>query len=451
MAQTNINHETNISESAKSIFEIISKDKSQQREIDNLLATQHNILHGTFNELLVNPDKFDLYSEEEQGSFINAMYQITKIEEINPELFFNQKQIGKIRKYKRTNDVAVTLPYTFGNYVIQSSESDYITSLKFKEIGKLWNSKLLEYNTDVQRKPKEKVNRKGELVKTPKVIANSVKEITDLMLRKRFRSNTITFCIIMDANSDVSYEDGELTIVAGDMFIIDGFHRLSAILNVLEKDPDNDDSIDVSIKYLSFDDARYYLGQINKMSKFDKSFVNYLMNDRIQDKIVSELERKSALAGRIAKEATVAKKKTHLTSFNVLSNGIKEIFNPTDNKDRIEIAEVLTFFFDYLLDYYKEDFSKDLPTLIKARDKSLRNYHNTFVIYLVIAKKLMDKYRKNIPSDEIIRIVDSFDYSRDGEYAKVLYGEGSGKVNSNQVKKNIQKYAEEKVDQLLSQ
>jgi hypothetical protein len=446
--------EQEILEEIQQVFSDLNKNKDQQREIDDYLSEKHRIHRGTIYELLVNPEKFELYGEVEKGVFINAIYQVTKDESINPETFYNQKEIGKILKYKRKEDIAsLTKPYTFQNHVIQTSESDYITALKVKEVGALWNSKLLDYNFDIQRKAKEKVNKKGETERTPKVFTKSVKEITSLMSRGRFRSNPLTFCIIMDEDGDISYNEGELTFVAGNMYIIDGFHRLSAILNYLEENPNAEDYIDVSIKFLSYDDARHFLGQMNKMSKHDKSYVNYLMNEKIEDKIVNDLDRKSStLHDRITKDATVPKKKLYLTSYNVLTNGVRDIFNPQDNKDRIEIVDTLVYVFDYLIDSYPEDFSKDLNTLIKARDNSLRNYHNTFVIYLVIAKGLHDKYGKgsNIPSDEIIRLVDSFDYSKDGEYAKVLFNEGTGKVNANQVKRNIRKYAEDKISQLLN-
>ncbi|MFD0587715.1 DNA sulfur modification protein DndB [Paenibacillus sp. GCM10027627] len=427
----------------------VAKNKEHLREINELLSSRHRIPHGTINEILVNNEKFETFSIEEQGAVVSVIFEVTGLEESNPENFFNQKQIGKIRKFKMDTTMKLTLPHTFGNFVVQSTENDYITSLKIKEIGALWNSKILEYSMDIQRKPKEKVSRKGDIIRSPKVIQKSINEITDLVKRDKYRSNTITLCILMDGTEEVTYDDGELTLVAGKLYVIDGYHRLSAFLNVLEDDPDKDLPVDVAIKYLTFDEARFYLGQINKMSKFDKSFVNYLMNDKLQDKIITDVERKSVLQGRITPEATVAKKKTYLTSFNVLSNGVKDIFDPKDNKDRLDIAEVLVNFFDYLIDYYPQDFSKDINTLIQARENSLRNYHNTFVIYLVIAKCLFDKYGKNIPTDEIIRLVELFDYSRDGEYSKVLFSEGTGKVNSNQVKKNIREYAFQKVRENL--
>lgn len=440
----------NLSEMMNLVFNDLIKNKEQQREIDELLFQKHNIFHGTLNELLVEPEKFSSLGQIEQGAIANTIYEVTKDDRIQIQNFFNSRELNKIKKFKKENKSELSFPHTFGNFVIRTTENDFNTSLTYKEVVDLWNSQLLQWNPDIQRKPKEKINAKGELIRKPKVNQTSVKQITDLMLKGRFRSNQITFCILMDGSEKFTYDDGELTIEAGNMYIIDGLHRLSGMINTLEQNPDYQGFVDVAIKYLTYDDARYYLGQINKMSKFDKTFVKALMNDEISDKIVYELDKKSALRGRITTDTTVSKKKTYLTNFAILSKGIEDIFEPKDNVDRINISEVLINFFDYLLDYYPDDFSRDLNKLIEARNKSLRNYHNTFVVYLVIAKKLFDKYGKNIPSDEIIRIVENFDFSKDGEYAQVLFGEGSGKVNSNQVKRNIKKYAEEKIDKLFS-
>lgn len=432
------------------VFVELNKNKDQQREIEDILATRHNIPRGTFSELLVDHSKIETFEEDEKGAILSVIYEITKNESIDPVSLFSIKQLGRIKKFKKEEDKELDFPHTFGNFVIRTTENDFNTSLLFKEVGDLWNSNILQWSPDIQRKPKESLSKKGELVRKPRVAKLGVSQITELMLKKRFRSNQITFCILMDGHEDISYDQGDLTVNSGNMYIIDGFHRLNALLNTLEKEPDYEGYIDVAIKYLSYDEARFYLGQLNKMSKFDKTFVKVLMNEEISDKIVNDLKSKSALRGRITDETHVGKKKTYLTNFAILSKGIEDIFNPQNNVDRINISEVLVNFFDYLIDYYPEDFSRDITKLIKARNNSLRNYHNTFVIYLVVAKKLYDKHGKTIPSDEIIRIVESFDFSIDGEYSKVLFGEGTGKVNSDQVKKNIRKYAEDKVDLLLS-
>jgi hypothetical protein len=442
--------DVNVIDSLIAVFEELRKNKDHQKEIDEQLSMLYKIPRGTINELLIDMSKLEQLSQDELIVLCVVAHRVIKDERANPFNYYSQKAVSKALKYRGETEEVIELPYTFNDYyVIQTTESDYLTAMKYKSISAIWNNQILEYNTSLQRKPKEKINKKGVLVKTPKVIAKSVKEITDLMARKKFRSNTITFCILRDGTEEVVYDEGELTVISGKIFIIDGYHRLSGILNTLESDPDNNDSMDVAIKYLTNEEAEQYLGQINKMSKFDKSFVNYLMNDKLEDKIVKEVEIKSALLNRVSKEASVSKKSLNLTSFNVLSNGVRDIFAPKDGKDRIDVSEVLINFFDYLIAYYPNDFSKDLKTLVAARDSSLRNYHNTFVIYLVIAKALFDKHGKRIPSDEIIRLVESFDYSKDGEYAKVLFGEGTGKVNSDQVKRKIREYAKNKVAEIL--
>jgi len=438
-------------ELVQQVFTDIIKNKEQQRQIDEFLYVNHKIPRGTFNELLVNVDKFELNGQEEQVAVINAIYEVTGDERVKTENLFDQKTINKLKKYKKKADFTpVSYPYTFKNYVLSSSDQDYITTMTYQEIKVLWDSQILSYNYEIQRKPKETISKNGVIVKKPKVNLKSVKEITQLMIDGKFRSNTIVFNLLMDGRDEISYEDGELTIVSGELDIIDGFHRLSAILNVLEQDPDHEGFMDISIKHLPLDEARFYLGQINKMSKFDKTFVKSLMNTDVSDKIVGELNKRSALKDRITTDTTVSKKKTYLTNFAVLSQAIKDIFEPKENnsRDRIDISEVLTFSFDYLIGYYEDVFSKDLATLIEKREENLMNYHNTFVGYIVIFKGLYDKYGKSIPSDEIVRIVDSIDFSKEGEYGQII--NTSGKVNSNQVKRQIRKYFEEKVAQLLA-
>jgi hypothetical protein len=436
------------------IADVLERD-NQKKLIDELLVQKHKLPNGTFLEVVVNKDKFEELDTVEQGAIISAIYEITKDERVFPENFYNQKEIGKISKYTyKSKDQVIGLPHTFGNYVIQTTDEDFNTSLTYKEVVSLSNAGFIEYNIDIQRNPKEKINKlTGEIKREARVIKKAIKEMTDLMLKKRFRSNQITLlALVDDPNTEISYTDGELTLESGVLYIIDGFHRLSAMINVIEENPDYQAFVDVAIKHLTFDEARHYLGQINKMTKVDKSFVKSLMIEELEDKIVVDLKRKSTgLNGRITDDATVSKYKTYLTSFSILSKGIKDVFEPKDNVDRVNISQVLAFYFDYVIDYYKENFSKDINVLRAAREKSLLSYHNTFVLHLVFAKKLFDKYGKDIPADKIVKLIDSVDFNKDGEFYNVVYREGSGKVNSNKVKREIKEYAEKKADQILSE
>lgn len=435
-------------DSLKVVFTDIARDRAKQIEINNLLSEKHNIMRGTINEMLINQEKFEMLPDVEQCAILSVVFQVTNDDRINPKNYFEQKLITKSSKFKKTYE-GVSFPYTLKGRVLASSDQDYLCQMSYKEIKALWDNKLLGYNFELQRKPKEKVNAEGKIIKVPKVTQKSVKEITQLMKDGKFRSNTIVFNLLMDGRDQVLYdeEDGQLTIVSGELDIIDGFHRLSAILNVLEDDPEHDAYMDVAIKHLSFEDARFYLGQINKMSKFDKTFVRSLMNTELSDKIVADLEKKSSLKGRITTDTTVSKRKTYLTNFAIMSESIKEIFDPQNNKDRIDVTEVLTNFFDYLIDYYEDIFSANLEKLTQAREKTLMNYHNTFVGLIVIAKALYDKYGKDIPSSEIVRVIDSIDFSREGEYGQLFIT--SSKQNSKQVKRNIRKFFEEKMAGLL--
>jgi len=431
------------------VFLDILKNKEQIRKIDEILSDEHNVPRGTLNELLISEDMVSRISETELAAIVVVLYNMTQDERINPEDFYTEKEINKAKKYKKRLAGEVGYPYTFKNKVLQVSDQRFLMTMTYQEIASIWGN-ILKYNDRIQRKPTEKMNKKsGEMIRKPKLVEKSIKAIVKLMEENRFDSNSMVFNLLMDGEDSLQYNDGELTVLSGEMDVIDGAHRLFAVLRIVEMYPDYKGEMDIKFLNLPYDEARFFLGCINKMSKFDQGFVKVLMSLDTSDKVITSLEKNSALRGRLTENANVGKKMPYLTNYAILSKATNEMFKLENNKDRLDVTEVLTTFFDYLIDYYETTFNKNIFILNKARDLNLMNYHNTFVGYIVIASRLFDKYGKKIPTDEIVRIVDNIDFNRDSEYGRII--ETAKSVNSNDVKKAIRKYFEMKTDELLNQ
>lgn len=419
-------------------------EKRTQIKIDKKLS-KHGIEPGTLNEILVSNDKINELNEEELCLLAVAVSDAISDENIyDYKKYFTVSEINKSKKYKRERN-ELTLPYTFHN-VLQSSDQDYLTILSAKDIAALYNSGILTYNYESQRLPKRKILKNGQVKVEPTLNKKSVAEITQLMRDRKYRSNTIVFNILMDGTEQIDYDEGDLTVISGQINIIDGFHRLQSILNILEEDPTYDGYMDVAIKYLDIEEARFYLGQINKMNKFDKTLVKSLMNLELSDKIVDRIEKNSSLKGRISTNTTLIKKFGYLTNFAILSDAIKKIFEPQTNKDVIDYSKFLSDFFSYLIDSFKDEFSSDIKTLNSIKNSSWINHHNTFVLYIVLAKKIYDKYGKDYDPEIIIRAVKEIDFRRQEglPYHEVISPQG--KVNSNEIKRRIKQFAEDNIN-----
>lgn len=438
-------HERNIFDSLTEVFKEVNKDKDQQREIDRILFDKYKIPHATFNEILVNPSKLESLSKEELIILTKVIYELTKDEGIDPESFYTQKEIGKALKYQHEQVEQLTLPYTFEGVIAAPTGRDYVTILSYKEIADLYKARILSYNFNAQRLSKKTVTKKGKLTEKADVNLRSVNNIVRLMKEGKYKADTLLFNILVDGNDKVDYDNGDLTIGEGTTInLIDGMHRVQAIIKVLQENPDFEGYINVALKHFPLSESQFMLGQVNTVNRFDKTLVKHYMGESIGAQITKDIMNTPELRQKVSIKTTLDRKINYYTNFAILSEAIETIFEPQNAKDRYDIAELLKKFFGYLISSYEDRF--------KNRNEHLKtswfSHHNMFVLFVVLAKKLQDKYGADFPVSEITRAIDAINFSKEGsELNDILVGQG--KVNSNQVKKLLRKFAEEKIDELL--
>ncbi|MCR8641458.1 DNA sulfur modification protein DndB [Paenibacillus sp. N1-5-1-14] len=430
------------------IFAELNKNKEQQREIEEILATKHKILRGTFAEILVNYERIDQLNQEELIILVNVLFDVTQDTRIKPTNFYNNREITKANKYQQEKAPVLQFPYTFNSVIAAPSGRDYVTIMDVRELRDLWFSKILTYNFNTQRLSKKKLLKNSKISEKADVNMKSVKNIARLMLEGKFKADTILLNILVDGNDNIEYSDGELTIHEGTTInLIDGMHRLQGMIAALEENPDLEGFINVAIKHYPLEEAQFLLGQINTVNRFDKTLVKHYMAETIGAQITKDLMNIPELKNRISIKTTLDKKLNFYTNFAILSEAIDSIFEPQNNKDRYDITEVLKKFFGYLVPSFENELEKNKKEVAKI---SWINHHNLFVGFVVIAKKLYDKYGKDFPVDEIVRIINGIDLSRsEGSKFNDLMTT-QGKVNSNKVKKQIREFFEVEVDSLLA-
>ncbi len=436
--------EFEIEEVLRSVFSELIKNKEQFKEIDDILSDKYNIQRGRINEINANPDIISNFSKEELGVIISTIYSIVKDERINPKNFYSQDEIRKFSKIDYEEET-LSFPYTIEN-VLRSSPSDYICVMSYKELVGWFHSKMITYNFECQRLPVEKMMKKGKVSIKPKTVIRSVRAIADRMLANEFSTDTIILNILINGEDHIEYNDrGDLTIFEGtEVDIIDGWHRLQAMVLVLEEQPDFVNNMNVSIKHYTLKKAQEALGQFNTVNPFDKVLAKHYSQKGHPRSIVKKLMDNSDLKNKVSLKMTVSKKLGKLTNVDVLSTFIGVLFNIDNDLEEEIIYEHLKKFFGVLINSYPKVFKTEMEKSLKT---SWMNHHNTFVGYLVIAHRLFNKYGKNFPIDEVTRIVDSIDLSKtENDYHTIMKEQGR---NSNQSKVLIQKYFERQVDSLL--
>nr|WP_082970875.1 DNA sulfur modification protein DndB [Mycobacterium sp. E3298] len=426
----------------------IAQNKELIRTIDDTLATEHNVPRGTFVELVANTEKVQQLSDEEIAFYTVALHKVTENVKIDPSIFFTQKQVKAAAKYKYEDEKAIEYPYTLRHVTEFPTGRDYITYISFQEIAALWNAGVITYNFQTQRLSKKRLSKRtGQIVEKEDVQQKSVKAITKLMVEGKYKPDALLLNILVDGNDKITFEDGQLTIFEGTTInLIDGMHRLTAILNVLEEEPNIEGYIGVQIKHYPLEEAQFLLGQINTVNPFDKTLVKHYKAETIGAQIAKDLMNIHEFKNRISIKTALDKKLNLLTNFAILSDTIESVFEPQNAKDRYDILDALKKFFGYFMANYEDQFGKEKSKLIET---SWFVHHNMFVGFIALAGKLYKKYGKDFPVDDIVKVIDSINFEKkEGTQLNNLMA-GQGKVNSNKVKGEIRKLFEEQADKLL--
>lgn len=183
-----------------------------------------------------------------------------------------EKQLNQ--KY---NDEKIEFPLEFD--MIQISYDQWIGKISARELFKLGNSMLINYNENAQRVMKKITSPNGDYY-VIKLNERAVESIQDLFKSGRYISNTITLNIPVDNNSVFNYDEhtGKMIIKSINMFdILDGYHRYVAISRICAFDYDFDQMIELRITNFDDDRARQFIWQEDqktKMSKIDSDSFN---------------------------------------------------------------------------------------------------------------------------------------------------------------------------------
>ena len=432
------------------VLDEISKNESQINQADQLLLTEHGIQPSLIYELIVNRSRIEALVDSDLIVVANSLYNGAKYKEMNPADYFDEKKIEHALNKK--NEEKSIFPLVFENALIGSAE-DSMVILSYKTIARLWLDGVIEYNPNIQRKPTVRTSKRtGKTSISNKIYKKNIREIGQMMVEGKYLPDTtMTFNVFSDGAQDVAFdlEDRSITIhKAVEIDVIDGFHRIEAIQWALEQKPDMDGYLYVSLRFYDENGAKFYLGQFNSGTAFDKTHTRLLKNYRMEDKITTDLIAKSELNGHVSKEKSPNIRLGELTTFTILADSIHDSFEIANNRQKLEVTEALIRFFDYLLGGEPKAFKTDIEESSKT---SWSNYHNTFPGYIVLAKKLYDKHGSDFPLKEVDKVIKLIDFTKnDQNELSIIYG-ASRESNSTQVKKRVGKYFAEIADRVLDE
>ena len=324
--------------------------------------------------------------------------------------YFADVEIKQSKQYiPDIENTEIKLPYTFKK-VLRIDDENYLTTINTQVIRHMMNSKLLRYNFDTQRDAKL-IKRSNTIQQVANVDMKSVKEIAEHLLKGTLMPTMITFnCLAgtSDSGEEVIYNGKkmELTVTDGTFIdILDGFHRITGVLQAIEINPDLEFDFQLAIKNYNTRTAQLYVGQINTVNKMSEARLQELKESRYSDQVVKQLQRESDLKG-ISQSTKPSHEMDQYVSFNVLSDAIDESFNIESKRDAMKVGEYLVKFFDYLVGGNPDAFQTNIKGVNR---ESIVNSNTIFYGYITLAERM---YKEKVSISKLDDILSKIDFSR---------------------------------------
>lgn len=373
-----------------------SFDKKVQQKIVKYFE-EKNVLPGEILAILGGNIPLETISQVMLGALADAFYKVLRLEIINPERYFNEGEIKIIKEFKRNIKGMEKYPITFED-VLKVAEDHYITYAKAQDVVELYNKNIVIYNYKTQRNSKL-IEYKDKIIMQPNINWNSVKEMTEDMIKDRFITNFITLNLLQNGEDEFEYDEKNktLTIYAGEINVLDGFHRSLAMINAIQQKPNLSYVTGVNITNFDVDKAIRFIIQEDKKNKINKRYLQSINPDKLANGVVQKLNESamSDLKGKITNDITLIQQNKALTLTNIMADAIEYHYKLKTRKDVYQTAKWLIEFFDELIGCYPDEF---IENIAETKKNSVINHKNIFIGYIALSKELQnaDNWREKL-------------------------------------------------------
>ena len=347
-----------------------------------------------------------------------VFYRYFKDDNLKPSHYFSDKDLINYETNIKGHYESINLIEL--NNTIKINDTSFVTFIKAEMLYNMYESNIIIYNKETQRSPKIRVLGKNYVVKQISLNKNAVKEIANEMLNETYESDLIIFNVLQLPNNvpNISYDNGTLYIkpnlnVEDEDFtcvnVIDGMHRLSALVNAvakLKKDKKEIPSsmgLIVKIIVRDIEGAKRVVTQSFKRSATDKDFLKSLevndytkltdvlvkgLPDCIRKKIMSTYEEQMYMHG--------------ITNKILIADTLKEILPKEKNylfnlNDINKTADLLNKILSYILEeFYEKNFN------VFVEESNLMR-KNSIVYLIFIAYNLI---KLNIEEEKFLMLAD---------------------------------------------
>ena len=370
-------------------------------------------------------------SNAELYLFTKVLYEVTQYNSIEIDKWFTLEEIKMFDQYKaeqtyKGNIIAL-------HNVDQTADNHFVcTKATYIELAKIISQGLITYNLRTQREAKIVVFG-NKYIEIPDIRENPVREMTGLMVKGKFKPNTIVWNIRKTGRKRFKYDVKDRTLyievdgIESFVDIIDGMHRLQSIIRTIEEDPNNQGYSELSIFNYSEEEAQELIEQEDHKTPMNKTHIAAFKNSDeyvIMAKDIGKYgtERNNELFNKIAMSDIEIRTQEKYVTVETFSKAIKYNFGEFGNpRDISTVQKFLIGFFNELLGILKEKYTKENSIVFE---------NNTFIGYILLASILIKEENWKEALEDILN---SINFSNDSEWTNV--GIFSNKLNSSLIKK----------------
>ena len=280
---------------------ILNKNMGRKiiEQTGEVISEKRNYLKAATHSILLQQRPLSDVSDKEIYWVIDGLNEtlskngeLNLVKDFKIKDIFTDKEIQKYSKSKFENVTETIYPISFK--VLKISDDQWLSTISSKKLFELYKNQIINYNKNTQR-PLKEVTKHG--VKTYKINKNkqSVNDIKEDLKKGLFIPNCLTFNINMDNPSNEYYvdeENGELVLENGQFDLIDGFHRYSAITELLLENPDIEFNFGIWIMNFDENKSCRFIAQEDKRNKINKTYtksLDALNGDNFSSRIIQVL------------------------------------------------------------------------------------------------------------------------------------------------------------------
>lgn len=326
-------------------------DSNRAKSLTDYVKDKYNYPLVRISDILTKRMSLSELSDFDLFVVYSGIVAISKSGNRKVNTYFTDDEVEFYSNQKFKSKPKLDFPLKFK--MIEVADDQWIGKTTARELVELRNGGIIRYNANIQRTMRRGIHGKSEeyRIMENKSATHSIRES---MQNDTFISNTITLNIPDDETSSFAYNPETMLLTikkANSLDIIDGFHRLIALEQASNIDPDFDYVMELRITNYSESKGQrfvYQEDQKTKMSKVDSDSFN------IEDEAVKTAKRLNdddlfILQGKISRNEG-------LISLGEMAAIIKKIYfqglNKTESRVKsISLTKQLRSEFNALAEY----------------------------------------------------------------------------------------------------